>query len=252
MRSLFAIVTGAALLASCAGDSPASAHASRPVLHPRGRVVFLHGTFQNGNLSFGLLRHRLEEQGIACYAPTMKPSNGSHGLDLLAQQIKEGIDKEFGPNQRISIVGFSMGGLVARYYLQELGGAARCDALYAVATPHHGTSMALFEGGKGSNQMMPGSDFLKELDRTEDRLATMRVVSYHSPYDLVIFPTSSGTLGHGENISVPVLAHPLMTRAAPVVDDIERRILDHASKRTDVRPVSRPENRRRPEVPSDQ
>ncbi|MGC4017754.1 MAG: alpha/beta fold hydrolase [Luteolibacter sp.] len=224
MNRFFTILAVACglLLASCVPSLPASETGT--LKDGRTRVVFVHGIFQNGNLSFGLLRHRLEDKGIACYAPSLKPADAHEGMEKLAQQLKEGIDRQFGPKERITIVGFSMGGLVARYYLQELGGASRCDALYTVASPHHGTQTARFYGGKGSNELLPGSDFLKTLDQSQDRLGKMPVVSYRSPYDLVILPHDSCIWDRAENIEVPVLAHPLMTRAGPVVDDIERRI----------------------------
>jgi len=221
LLSLLAFVSGL-LLPSCVPSLPASETGT--LKDGRARVVFVHGIFQNGNLSFGLLRHRLEDKGIACYAPSLKPADAHEGMEKLAEQLKAGIDRLYGPKERISIVGFSMGGLVARYYLQELGGAARCDALYTVATPHHGTQTARFYGGKGSNELLPGSDFLKTLDQSQDRLGKIPIVSYRSPYDLVILPHDSCVWDRAENIEVPVLAHPLMTRAGPVVDDIEKRI----------------------------
>ncbi|MFD0894615.1 alpha/beta fold hydrolase [Luteolibacter ambystomatis] len=221
LLSLLALVSGL-LLPSCVPSLPATETGT--LKDGRARVVFVHGIFQNGNLSFGLLRHRLEEKGIACYAPSLKPADAHEGMEKLAEQLKAGIDRQYGPKERISIVGFSMGGLVARYYLQELGGAARCDALYTVATPHHGTQTARFYGGKGSNELLPGSEFLKNLDQSQDRLGRMPIVSYRSPYDLVILPHDSCVWKRAENVEVSVLAHPLMTRAAPVVDDIERRI----------------------------
>ncbi|BCU78981.1 alpha/beta fold hydrolase [Luteolibacter sp. LG18] len=224
MRRLLAILglVSGLLLTSCVPSLPASETGT--LKNGRARVVFVHGIFQNGNLSFGLLRHRLEDKGVACYAPSLKPADAHEGMAKLAEQLKAGIDRQFGPKERISIVGFSMGGLVARYYLQELGGASRCDALYTVATPHHGTETSRFYGGQGAHELLPNSDFIQALARSEDRLGSIPVVSYRSPYDLVILPHDSGVWDRAENIEVPVLAHPWMTRAGPVVDDIERRI----------------------------
>jgi pimeloyl-ACP methyl ester carboxylesterase len=46
-------------------------------------------------------------------------------------------------NQRVIVIGHSMGGLVARYWLGPLGGAADCRALITLATPHRGVPKAL-------------------------------------------------------------------------------------------------------------
>jgi triacylglycerol lipase len=217
------------LLPSCApvpkeNGIPVSRGAIIP--EPRARVVFVHGIFQHGGVSFGTLRHRLEKQDIACYAPTLTPSDARNGLVDLAHQLQEGIDREFGPRERITIVGFSLGGLVARYYLQEMGGAARCDALYTVATPHQGTQAAWFYFGQGSRDLLPRSDFLKGLNNTVDRLGDMPLVSYRSPYDLAILPTNYAEWDRAENHTAPVLIHPMLTRSPRVIDDLERRIVE--------------------------
>jgi hypothetical protein len=47
------------------------------------------------------------------------------------------------PNVRVILIGHSMGGLVARYYLEVLGGWERCRALITLGTPHRGSLNAL-------------------------------------------------------------------------------------------------------------
>ncbi|MGP3970340.1 esterase/lipase family protein [Streptomyces sp. 6N223] len=44
---------------------------------------------------------------------------------------------------RVIVIGHSMGGLVARYWLGPLGGASRCAALITLGTPHRGAPKAL-------------------------------------------------------------------------------------------------------------
>ncbi|MCX5087452.1 alpha/beta hydrolase [Streptomyces sp. NBC_00365] len=45
--------------------------------------------------------------------------------------------------ERVVVIGHSMGGLVARYWLGPLGGADRCAALITLGTPHRGAPKAL-------------------------------------------------------------------------------------------------------------
>ncbi|WP_394619078.1 esterase/lipase family protein [Lentzea sp. JNUCC 0626] len=45
--------------------------------------------------------------------------------------------------ERVIVIGHSMGGLVARYWLGPLDGAADCAALITVGTPHGGAPKAL-------------------------------------------------------------------------------------------------------------
>lgn len=188
------------------------------------KVVLVHGILENG-VSFESLRKRLVNHGIQCHVPQLKPNDARHGIDQLAETLKEDIDKEFGPKDRFAIVGFSMGGLVSRYYLQNLGGAERCDAFITVSSPHHGTNMAYAYPGKGARQMRPGSPFLKNLADTEDRLGDIPLVSYRTPMDLIILPTESSVWKRAENHSHPVILHPLMLHSKFVLDDIEKRMV---------------------------
>lgn len=185
------------------------------------KVVLVHGILEDGK-AFDSLKSRLETHGIKCLVPQLKPNDGRSGLEKLAQDLKTEIDTEFGPNERFAVIGFSMGGLVSRHYLQKLGGAERCDAFVTVSTPHHGTNMAYVFPGKGARQMEPGSDFLRELEKTESTLGDMPVVSYRTPMDLIILPTASSVWDRAENKSYKVALHPLMLHTRSVLDDIEK------------------------------
>lgn len=188
------------------------------------KVVLVHGILEDGT-AFSSLRRRLETHGIQCHVPQLKPNDGRDGIDQLAADLKVGIDKEFGPDAHFAMVGFSMGGLVSRYYLQNLGGAERCDAFITVSSPHHGTKLAYAYPGKGARQMRPGSPFLRNLEETEQRLGDIPIVSYRTPMDLIILPTESSVWKRAENHSHPVILHPLMLHSKPVLDDIEKRLV---------------------------
>lgn len=47
------------------------------------------------------------------------------------------------PAAKVILIGHSMGGLVARYYLEVLGGHEHCRALYTFGTPHRGSLNAV-------------------------------------------------------------------------------------------------------------
>jgi triacylglycerol lipase len=85
--------------------------------------------------------------------------------------------------------------------------------------------MAYVFPGKGARQMEPGSDFLRELEKTEGTLGDMPVVSYRTPMDLIILPTASSVWKRAENKSYKVALHPLMLHTPSVLDDIEKRLV---------------------------
>jgi triacylglycerol lipase len=222
-REALAIVLGSLSLPGCMPAGKATPPPRRKGRRPI--VVFVHGLFQNGDVSFGKLRRRLESRGIECFAPSLTPADAHDGLDRLAEQLKERIDARFGEDERFSVVGFSMGGLIARYYLQELGGAARCDRLFTVSTPHHGTWSSWGYPGKGARQMQPGSEFLKRLEASEGRLGTMQVVSYRSTFDPVILPPDSPVWKRAENHEFSGYVHLWITRNEPLIEDLEARLI---------------------------
>ena len=193
---------------------------------PVGRVVLVHGIMENGS-NFRMLRQRLQKHGFDCLVPRLRPCDGRGGLEKLAAGLKQDIEQQFGTDKPISVVGFSMGGIVSRHYLQELGGAQRCRSLITISSPHNGSQLAWLYPTKGAVQMRPGSELLEALARSEHRLGKMPVVSYRTPYDLIVVPADSSCWDRAENLSFPVALHPLMLNSRRVLDDVERRLLEH-------------------------
>lgn len=199
----------------------------RPMPPPeiRKRVVLVHGFMETGS-SFALMRKRLEAKGCECLVVKLKPNDGRGGLEKLAAGLKRDIDAKYGPTQPISVIAFSMGGVVSREYLQNLGGAKRCEKFFTISSPHHGTLAAWLYPSQGVEEMRPGSPFLKRLASTESKLGNIPVVSYRTPLDLIIVPARSSVWERAENISHPALLHPFMVTSHTVLSDIERRLLD--------------------------
>jgi triacylglycerol lipase len=117
--------------------------------HP---VVLVHGLWNTVNI-FWRLRTYLEAQGWPVYAFNLVPNNGDVGIEQLAQQMQSFVHTTLGHQQSFDLVGFSMGGLISRYYLQNLGGVARVTRFISVATPHYGSTLAWFamESRRGTN-----------------------------------------------------------------------------------------------------
>ena len=65
--------------------------------------------------------------------------------------------------ERIHIIGHSLGGLIARYYVTRLGGDARVHTLITLGTPHRGSYAAYAVPTALMQQMRPGSDLMREL-----------------------------------------------------------------------------------------
>jgi triacylglycerol lipase len=184
-------------------------------------VVLVPGIWDTASV-FNRMTSRLKKAGWRALAVTLKPNNGSVTLEQSADELRRFIDAELGPRRSLDMVAYSMGGLVARYYAQRLGGLARMKHFVTISTPHHGTGTAYLEPLPGVREMRPGSPFLEDLDRDADRLAQLSVTSIWSPLDIVISPAASSRLPFGSEVQIPVLIHFLMPGDERVIEAVIR------------------------------
>lgn len=148
------------------------------------------------------LESYLREAGIAAYAISPQPSNGFVGIEVLAQRLAATIAQQFTTATTFNFVGFSMGGLICRSYIQQWGGLARTERLITVATPHQGTWTAYTYNRPACIQMRPGSHFLATLNRDLFALQRLNFTSIWTPLDLTILPATSSYLPVGEMVQV--------------------------------------------------
>jgi triacylglycerol lipase len=171
---------------------------------------------------FNRMAARLRRAGRSALVISLNPNDGSVTLEQSADELRRFIDAKLSPGRSFDIVAFSMGGLVARYYAQRLGGLARIMHFVTISTPHHGTGTAYLEPLPGVREMRPGSAFLQDLDRDAARLAQASVTSIWSPLDIVITPAVSSRLAFGSEVQIPVLLHFLMPGDERVIDAVMR------------------------------
>ena len=172
---------------------------------------------------------RLQRAGLQTHAMNLVPRNGDAGLDHLAGQLAAWIEAHFAAGQSIDLVGFSMGGLVARYYVQRLGGIERVRRFITMSSPHKGTWTAFLRQNRGARQMRPGSAFLQDLNRDAATLCRIEFTTIRTPFDLMIVPADSSELGVGRSIRINVAAHPLMVRDRRVLDLVHRLLTQSVS-----------------------
>ncbi|HYW82923.1 MAG TPA: alpha/beta fold hydrolase [Spirochaetia bacterium] len=188
-------------------------------------VVLVHGIWDTPSV-FNRMRACLETAGRSAFAVSLKPNNGSVTLEHSADQLRQLIDARLGPRGFLDMVAFSMGGLVARYYAQRLGGLERMSHLVTISTPHCGTRTAYLQPFPGVREMRPGSPFMQDLDRDAAGLARISVTSIWSPLDILIFPAVSSRLPFGREVRIPVLLHFLMPGDRRVIEAVMRGLKD--------------------------
>lgn len=177
----------------------------------RNPVLLIHGIFDNTTV-FRKMSAYLSQLGWEVHSFNLVPSYGFRGLDKLAQQITNYVHQNFSPHQPFDLVGYSMGGLVSRYYVQRLGGIERVQRLITISSPHNGTWTAYFYPTPGTIQMQPSSSFVQDLNQDVTILNQINFTSIWTPFDVMILPASSSQLPVGEEVKLNVPLHAFMVR----------------------------------------
>lgn len=175
----------------------------------RNPILLIHG-LTDTTLIFRQMSTYLSAQGWAVHSFDLKPNNGAMPLNKLAVQVADYVAKSFDPEQPLDIIGFSMGGIVARYYIQRLGGIKRVQRFISIAAPNNGTLTAYLSLRPGCMQMRPDSQFLQDLNQDSDMLANLNFTTIWTPLDLMIVPPSSSRMSIGKEVIVPARFHGWM------------------------------------------
>lgn len=161
-------------------------------------VVFLiHGFMATAGVFDPLERH-LHQAGIKHIASfSYHPFRSVPSLGEELRQACEAIT----PRARLHLVGHSLGGVIARYYVQELGGAARVAQTISLASPFHGTAVARgVYGALGKvsplvREMSPGSPLLARLRQSPGPTPHTSIVA---AADRLVVPPHSAAFPVGE------------------------------------------------------
>jgi len=153
------------------------------------------------------------------------PNDGRAIVPVLAAQVAHAVDEAIasidGDDPRVDVVGFSMGALVTRYYLQRGGGKSRVRRFVSISGPHAGTINALALPFAGVRQMRPGSELLRDLASDPDPWGPVEVHTVWTPYDLMILPARSSKLpGARSERVIPVKMHRWMITDPRVLDHV--------------------------------
>ena len=172
-------------------------------------LVLVHGLLDTPRL-FSRLQHRLEGQNRPILSPHLPHRFGAIPLRKLARQLDGLIQERWGPKTPIDLLGFSMGGVIARTWLQELDGAKRTHRFISVGSPQQGTLTAqcipswLFAG---LADMKRGSPLLRSLNGDYAELQAVKCLSFFCRWDLMVCPGWQARLPIGKSTAVPVWTH---------------------------------------------
>jgi triacylglycerol lipase len=186
-------------------------------------ILLVHGLVDNRSV-FTVLRRHLRRRGFG-RVWTMNYRIWTADLRDAARQLAaevEAICEQTGYD-RIHVIGHSMGGLVARYYVQRLGGDARVHTLVTLGTPHHGTRTARVFPRGVCQQLTPGSEVIAELAEPATGCQT-RFVSFWSDIDVLMSPKQAAVLDHPDLFARNILVRGVGHTSLPIDRRVVREI----------------------------
>jgi pimeloyl-ACP methyl ester carboxylesterase len=153
-------------------DGPAT-EAGAPVAQDRPGPVLLVPGYGGSAESLPVLAEELRAAGrtVTVIEP---PGDGLGDLRETARVLLEESERAMDDGApSVDVVGYSAGGLIARYWAAELGGDAVARRIVTVGSPHHGTSLAALGArvGRcppGCEQLVPDSDLLTDLNADDE------------------------------------------------------------------------------------
>ena len=214
---LTAVVAAVPVTAAHAASAPSSGwndYGCRPSAAHPDPVVLVHGTFANATDNWLTLAPYLEVRGYCVFSldygqlPGVPLVYGLGPIDQSAAQLQVYVDKVLAATgaAKVDLVGHSQGGMMPRYYLKFLGGAAKVDTFVGIAPDNHGTTLdgltkllPYFPGAEdvissaapGLADQVAGSAFLAKLNAGGDTVPGVHYTVIATKYDEVVTPYTS-------------------------------------------------------------
>ncbi|MBW3601447.1 MAG: alpha/beta fold hydrolase [Actinobacteria bacterium] len=198
-------------------------------------VILVHGYVMNRG-AFLVMSRVLARAGFR-HVRSFDYPQLSRGVPQVAAMLRSEVEAvlETSGAPRCMIVGHSMGGVVARYYIQELDGEDSVDTLVTLGTPHDGTYTAAMGVGPAALDMVYRSPLLERL-RAGARPSDVRYVAYYSDLDAWVVPAVSAKLTvpalQATNVRVRDIGHLSMLLSAEVI----RSVVGYLSRPDTARP----------------
>ncbi len=128
----------------------------------------------------------------------------AHELGLRVEELCDASGSD-----QVDIVAHSMGGLVAAWYLQHLGGARRVRRLVTLGTPWAGSRMAIFGPFRQALDLEPDSETLSLLGP-----CPVPTTCIWSPHDNIVLPPRSAVVPWAASVELPWTGHTALLLSA--------------------------------------
>ena len=193
----------------------------------RNPIILIHGLWNTSSI-FSFITSKLDEQGVDYFAPTLNHSFGMTSIVELTNLMDQLILEKYGLQQEIDVLGFSMGGVIGRYWINKFNGYKRTRRFITIGSPHNGTLASQLVPKypfRGISEMKINSSLLRDLAKYDYFLNDIECISFFTFWDLMVFPGWRAHLNVGEKISLKILKHRNLVRNPAAVERILERIM---------------------------
>ena len=193
----------------------------------RNPIILIHGLWNTSSI-FSLISSKLDEKEVEYFAPTLNHAFGMTSIVELTNLIDQLIVEKYGLEQEIDILGFSMGGIIGRYWINKFNGYKRTKRFITIGSPHNGTLASQLVPKypfRGISEMKINSSLLRDLAKYDYFLNDIECISFFTFWDLMVFPGWRAHLNVGEKISLKILKHRNLVRNPAAVERILERIM---------------------------
>ena len=193
----------------------------------RNPIILIHGLWNTSDI-FSSITSKLDQIGIEYFAPTLKHEYGMTSIVELTNLLNDLILEKYGLEKELDILGFSMGGIIGRYWIKKFNGYKRTRKFITVGSPHNGTLASQLVPKypfTGISEMKINSFLLRELSKYDYLLKGINCISFFTYWDLMVFPGWRANLNSGEKISLKIYKHKNLVRSPEAVERIIERLL---------------------------
>ena len=193
----------------------------------RNPIILIHGLWNTSSI-FSLISSKLDEKEVEYFAPTLNHAFGMTSIVELTNLMDQLIVEKYGLEQEIDILGFSMGGIIGRYWINKLNGHKRTKRFITIGSPHNGTLTSQLVPKypfRGISEMKINSSLLRDLANYDYFLNDIDCISFFTYWDLMVFPGWRANLNVGEKISLNIFKHRNLVRNPEAVERIIERLI---------------------------
>jgi len=168
-------------------------------------VILLHGLFHN-RACWLWMKFRLRRKGFKnIYTLNLPPWKN---VESLTERVVKKVDelRTFTGVEKVFLVGHSMGGIIARNYIQIRGGSNKVAQCVLLGSPNHGSKLAPFALSPLGRLLLPGSPFLSRLAEAPIP-QEVALTSIYTRHDNMVLPPENARLEGANNLEIDGMGH---------------------------------------------